>query len=181
MNLYCIYIYIYRNWSIALLYYGGGDSHCYVCLCLFCREDDVNELENKKSSARKQWVRPIFQDRFSATFRVQALFFISRFLNSLEVVSYKTGNRFGESRHIENCAWRRLSSMYIVFETLWLVQRGEFHISHDTSRQISVFSPRWKQRSRVSREIFNDLNFKMQLIQGKFQWALLIFGILLIM
>ena len=115
-----IYIYIYRNWSIALLYYGGGDSHCYVCLCLFCREDDVNELENKKSSARKQWVRPIFQDRFSATF-FQALFFISWFLNSLEVVSYKTGNRFGESRHIENCAWRRLSSMYIVFETLWLV------------------------------------------------------------
>ena len=82
---------------------GGGDSHCYVCLCLFCREDDVNELENKKSSARKQWVRPIFQDRFSATF-FQALFFISRSLNSLEVVSYKTGNRFGESRHIENCA-----------------------------------------------------------------------------
>ena len=82
---------------------GGGDSHCYVCPCLFCREGDVNELENKKSSARKQWVRPIFQDRFSATF-FQALFFISRSLNSLEVVSYKTGNRFGESRHIENCA-----------------------------------------------------------------------------
>ena len=82
---------------------GGGDSHCYVCLCLFCREDDVNELENKKSSARKQWVRPIFQDRFSATF-FQALFFISRSLNSLEVVSCKTGNRFGESCHIENCA-----------------------------------------------------------------------------
>ena len=60
-------------------------------------------------------------------------------------------------------------------------QRGEFHISHDASRQISVFSPRWKERSRVSREIFNDLNFKMQLIQGKFQWALLIFGIWLIM
>ena len=97
--IYTVYIYIYRNWSIALLYYGGGDSHCYVCLCLFCREDDVNELENKKSSARKQWVRPIFQDRFSATF-FQALFFISRSLNSLEVVSYKTGNRFGESRHI---------------------------------------------------------------------------------
>ena len=118
--IYTVYIYIYRNWSIALLYYGGGDSHCYVCLCLFCREDDVNELENKKSSARKQWVRLIFQDRFSATF-FQALFFISRSLNSLEVVSYKTGNRFGESRHIENCAWRRLSSIYIVFETLWLV------------------------------------------------------------
>ena len=47
--------------------------------------------------------------------------------------------------------------------------RGEFHISHDASRLISVFSPRWKERSRVSREIFNDLNFKMQLIQGKFQ------------
>ena len=47
-------------------------------------------------------------------------------------------------------------------------QRGEFHISHDASRQISVFSPLWKERSRVSREIFNDLNFKMQLIQGKF-------------
>ena len=37
---------------------------------------------------------------------------------------------------------------------------GEFHISHEASRQ--------KERSRVSREIFNDLNFKMQLIQGKF-------------
>ena len=48
-------------------------------------------------------------------------------------------------------------------------ERGEFHISRDASRQISVFSPRWKERSRVSSEIFNDLNFKMQLIQGKFQ------------
>ena len=48
-------------------------------------------------------------------------------------------------------------------------QRGKFHISHDASRLISVFSSRWKERSRVSREIFNDLNFKMQLIQGKFQ------------
>ena len=45
---------------------------------------------------------------------------------------------------------------------------GEFHISHEASRQICLFSPRWKERSRVSREIFNDLNFKMQLIQGKF-------------
>ena len=43
-------------------------------------------------------------------------------------------------------------------------QRGEFHISHDASRLISGFSPRWKERSRVSREILNDLNFKMQLI-----------------
>ena len=50
-----------------------------------------------------------------------------------------------------------------------LNERGEFHISHDASRLISVFSPRWKERSRVSREILNDLNFKMQLIQGKFQ------------
>ena len=48
------------------------------------------------------------------------------------------------------------------------VKRGEFHISHDASRQICVFSPRWKEGSRVSREIFNDRNFKMQLIQGKF-------------
>lgn len=45
---------------------------------------------------------------------------------------------------------------------------GEFHISHDASWLISVFSLRWKERSKVSREIFNDLNFKMQLIQGKF-------------
>ena len=142
---------------------GGGDSRCYVCLCLFCREDDVNELENKKSSTRKQWVRPIFQDKFSATF-FQTLFFISRSSNSpevldcsqssifrkiieiehfalqaailhecqnlkikiavtvrrgiskrshekigdceqsIEVFSYKTGNCFGESRHIENCS-----------------------------------------------------------------------------
>ena len=44
-------------------------------------------------------------------------------------------------------------------------QRGEFHISHDVSQLISVFSPRRKERSRV----FNDLSFKMQLIQGKFQ------------
>ena len=51
----------------------------------------------------------------------------------------------------------------------WSAQRGEFHISHDASRQISVFFPRWKERSRVSSEIFNDLNFKMQLIQDKFQ------------
>ena len=48
-------------------------------------------------------------------------------------------------------------------------QRGQFHISHDASRLISVFSSRWKERSRVSREIFNDPNFKMQLIQGAFQ------------
>ena len=53
-------------------------------------------------------------------------------------------------------------------------------ISHDASRLISVFSPRRKERSRVSREISNDLNFKMQLIQGTLQWALLIFGIWLI-
>ena len=45
---------------------------------------------------------------------------------------------------------------------------GEFHISHDASRLISSFSPRRKERSRVSREFFKDLNFKMQLIQGKF-------------
>ena len=48
------------------------------------------------------------------------------------------------------------------------INEGEFHISHEASRQICLFSPRWKERSRVSREIFNDLNFKMQLIQGKF-------------
>ena len=42
-----------------------------------------------------------------------------------------------------------------------LEQRGEFHISHDASRLISDFSPRWRERSRVSREIFNDQNFKM--------------------
>ena len=41
-------------------------------------------------------------------------------------------------------------------------QRGEFHISDDASRLISVFSPRRKERSKVSREILNDLNFKMQ-------------------
>ena len=34
-------------------------------------------------------------------------------------------------------------------------------MSHDASRQISVFSPWWKELSRVLREIFNDLNFKM--------------------
>ena len=48
-------------------------------------------------------------------------------------------------------------------------ESGEFHISHDASRQISVSSPRRKERSLVSREILNDLNFKMQLIQGKFR------------
>ena len=51
---------------------------------------------------------------------------------------------------------------------IYVLERGEFHISHDASRQICLFSPRLKERSRVSREIFNDLNFKMQLIQGKF-------------
>ena len=78
------------------------------------------------------------------------------------------------------CSEERLITHRDKFATRWS-QRGEFHISHDASRLISVFSPRWKERSRVSREIFNDLNFKMQLIQGKFQWALLIFGIWLIM
>ena len=51
----------------------------------------------------------------------------------------------------------------------FLKQRWEFHITHDASRLISVFSPRRKERSKVSREIFDDLNFKMQPIQGKFQ------------
>ena len=36
---------------------------------------------------------------------------------------------------------------------------GEFHISHDASWLISVFSSRRKERSKVSRQIFNDLNF----------------------
>ena len=40
-------------------------------------------------------------------------------------------------------------------------ERREFHISHDASRLISIFSSRMKERSRVSREIFNELNFKM--------------------
>ena len=54
----------------------------------------------------------------------------------------------------------------------------EFHISHDASRLIFVFSSPRKQSSRVSREIFfNDLNFKIHLIQVEFQCALLIFGI----
>jgi len=44
--------------------------------------------------------------------------------------------------------------------------------SHDASRLISVFSQWRKEGSMVSRGIFNDLNFKMQLIQGKFRWAL---------
>ena len=47
--------------------------------------------------------------------------------------------------------------------------RGEFHISHDASRLISIFSSRLKKSSRVSREIFNELNFKMDLNKGKFQ------------
>ena len=46
---------------------------------------------------------------------------------------------------------------------------------------VSLFSSRLKERLRVSRVILNDLNFKMQLIRRKFQWALLIFGIWLIM
>ena len=46
------------------------------------------------------------------------------------------------------------------------------HTSHDASRLIFVFSPWRKEGSRVSRGIFNDPNFKMQLIQGKFRWAL---------
>ena len=40
---------------------------------------------------------------------------------------------------------------------------------------MSIFSSLLKKRSRVSREIFNELNFKMELIQGKFQCALLTF------
>ena len=51
----------------------------------------------------------------------------------------------------------------------WSLKRGEFHISHDASRLISIFSSRLKKSSRVSREIFNELNFKMDLIKGKFQ------------
>ena len=55
--------------------------------------------------------------------------------------------------------------------------RGEFHISHDASRLISHFSSPLKKRLSVSREIFNELNFKMELIQGKFQCALLTFDV----
>ena len=54
---------------------------------------------------------------------------------------------------------------------------GEFLISHDASQLISMFSSRLKKLSRVSWEIFNELNFKMELIKGKFQCALLIFGV----
>lgn len=50
----------------------------------------------------------------------------------------------------------------------FLKQRWEFHITHDASRLISVFPPRRKERSKVSREIFNKLNFKMELTQGKY-------------
>ena len=57
-----------------------------------------------------------------------------------------------------------------------MYDRGEFQISHDASRLISIFSSRLKERSRVSREIFNELNFKMEPIQGKFQCVLFIFG-----
>ena len=53
--------------------------------------------------------------------------------------------------------------------TVYQGQMGEFHISHDASRLVSVFSLWWKERLRVSREISNDLYFKMQLTQGKFQ------------
>ena len=63
------------------------------------------------------------------------------------------------------CRW----SVSIPASIVTVRQRGEFHISHDASRLVSVFSSRWNERSRVSREIFNDLYFKMQLIQGKFQ------------
>ena len=48
-------------------------------------------------------------------------------------------------------------------------ERGAFHIPHDASRL--------KERSRVSRGIFNEQNFKMELIQVKFQYALLTFGV----
>ena len=49
---------------------------------------------------------------------------------------------------------------------------GEFLISNDASGLISVFSSRLKKLSRVPREIFNELNFKMELIQGKVQGVL---------
>ena len=69
-----------------------------------------------------------------------------------------------------NCLPENISTLFLEYSQVHSYnKRGEFHISHDASRQISVFSPRWKERSKVSREIFNDLNFKMQLIQGKFQ------------
>ena len=48
-------------------------------------------------------------------------------------------------------------------------ERGAFH----ASLLISIFSSRLKERLRVSREIFNEQNFKMELIQVKFQYALL--------
>ena len=50
------------------------------------------------------------------------------------------------------------------------------HIPHDASLLISIFSSRLKERLRVSREIFNEQNFKnfkMELIQVMFQYALL--------
>ena len=65
-------------------------------------------------------------------------------------------------------------------ESFSYFERGEFHISHDASRLISIVSSRLKKSSGVSREIFNELNFKMELIQGKFKCALLIFGVWLI-
>ena len=65
-------------------------------------------------------------------------------------------------------------------ESFSYFERGKFHISHDASRLISIVSSRLKKSSGVSREIFNDLNFKMELIQGTFKCALLIFGVWLI-
>ena len=55
--------------------------------------------------------------------------------------------------------------------------QGKFQIYHDASRLISIFSSRLKKCSSVSREIFNELNFKMELIQVKFQSALLLFSV----
>ena len=46
---------------------------------------------------------------------------------------------------------------------------GEFLIFHGASRLISIFSSRLKKLSRVSREIFSEMNFKKELIHGKFQ------------
>ena len=63
------------------------------------------------------------------------------------------------------------------FVLIYVLEREEFHISHEASRLISMFSSRLKERSRVSREIFKELNFKMELIQGRFQCDLLIFGV----
>ena len=90
---------------------------------------------------------PLLFDERMTSVTVKNLFYTPQFnIRQLESINIKTSVSFTLNRpvHPEWAAAIRKR------------QRGDFHICHNASRLISVFNPRWKERSflRYKREIF---------------------------